>query len=150
MGKYEQLKSYTANLVQKTREVSDIINHAAPAPAAFAQAKTTVAIGFGISFLCELPERWNVPDSVINMLDIIKILGNLVDNAFDETSLLPSAERAVRVSIGTDADGITMKVSNRGRPIDDENIDSNGTPHTTTFTVRLPCDATLFEDHPAS
>ncbi|MFD0673132.1 sensor histidine kinase [Cohnella sp. GCM10027633] len=120
MGKYEQLRAYTSNLVQETREVSDIINHTAPALAAFAQAKTTVALGYGIAFTCELPDQWNVPDSAINMLDIIKILGNLVDNAFDESTLLPAGERSVHVSIQTTADGITLKVSNRGRPIDEK------------------------------
>lgn len=123
MGKYEQLRAYTANLVQETREVSDIINHASPALAAFAQAKTTVALGYGIPFTCELPEGWNIPDSAINMLDMIKILGNLVDNAFDETCLLPATERTVNVSIRASVDGITLKVSNRGRPIDDESRD---------------------------
>lgn len=120
MGKYEQLQAYTATLVHETREVSDIVNHAVPALAAFAQAKTTVALGYGIPFACELPESWNYPDSAINMLDMIKILGNLVDNAFDESRLLPAAERVVHVSIHTADDGITLKVSNRGRPIDEE------------------------------
>jgi Signal transduction histidine kinase regulating citrate/malate metabolism len=120
MGKYEQLKAYTATLVHETREVSDIVNHAAPALAAFAQSKTTVALGYGIPFTCELPDRWNYPDSAINMLDMIKILGNLVDNAFDETRLLPAGERGVHVSIRTDEGGITLKVSNRGRAIDEE------------------------------
>lgn len=120
MGKYEQLRAYTSNLVQETREINDIINHAAPALAAFAQAKTTVALGYGITFTCELPNQWNVPDSVINMLDIIKILGNLVDNAFDETNLLSASERSVHVVISTVSDGIIIKVSNRGRPINEE------------------------------
>ncbi len=120
MGKYEQLQAYTATLVHETREVSDIVNHAVPALAAFAQAKTTVALGFGIPFGCELPENWNYPDSAINMLDIIKILGNLVDNAFDETRMLPASERIVHVSIRAGDDGIMLKVSNRGRLIDDE------------------------------
>lgn len=120
MGKYEQLREYTSNLVQETQEVSNIINHTAPALAAFAQAKTTVALGYGIAFTCDLPNQWNVPDSAINMFDIIKILGNLVDNAFDETNLLPAGERSVHVSIQTNIEGIMLKVSNRGRPIDEE------------------------------
>ncbi|MBO9600663.1 MAG: Spo0B domain-containing protein, partial [Cohnella sp.] len=120
MGKYEQLQAYTATLVHETREVSDIVNHSVPALAAFAQAKTTVALGYGIPFTCEIPANWNYPDSAINMLDMIKILGNLVDNAFDETRLLPASERVVHVSIRAADDGITLNVSNRGRSIDNE------------------------------
>lgn len=120
MGKYEQLREYTSNLVQETLEVSDIINHTAPALAAFAKAKTTVALGYGIAFSCVLPERWNVPDSAINMLDMIKIVGNLVDNAFDETQLMPIGQRYAHVSIQEANNEITIEVANRGRQIDSE------------------------------
>ncbi|MFD0673133.1 sensor histidine kinase [Cohnella sp. GCM10027633] len=121
MRKFDQLQAYTETLVQETQEVSDIMNHSAPVLAAFAQAKTTVALGYGIAFTCELPEEWNVPDSAINMLDLIKILGNLVDNAFDETRLLPTGQRSVHVSIRTAAnEELTLEVANRGRPIDEE------------------------------
>lgn len=120
MGKIEQLQEYTKTLVHETREVSDIVNHASPALAAFAQAKTTVALGRGIAFGCQLPERWNVPDTAVNMLDLIKILGNLVDNAFDETFLLPPEQRSVYVTIERTDDALLLEVTNRGQPINEE------------------------------
>lgn len=120
MGKLEQLQSYTKTLVQETREVSDIINHASPVLAAFAQAKSTVALGRDISFECELPDRWDVPETAVSTLDLIKILGNLVDNAFDESALLPSGQRSVSVKIVVTEQQIALEVANRGRPIDEE------------------------------
>ncbi|MFC5530142.1 sensor histidine kinase [Cohnella yongneupensis] len=120
MGKLDQLQAYTATLVQETREVSDIINHASPALAAFAQAKTTVALGLGISFTCELPIAWNVQESSIAMIDLIKILGNLVDNAFDETMRLPTELRTVCVTIQTVNNIIALEVANSGHPLDPE------------------------------
>lgn len=120
MGKYDQLQSYTATLVQETSEVSDIMNHTVPALAAFVKAKTTMALGYGIAFTCELPKEWNVSDSAINMLDIIKLLGNLVDNGFDETMRMPVGQRAVHVSVELDRDAAKLTIANRGQPIDDE------------------------------
>lgn len=120
MRKIDELQAYTATLVQETREVSDIMNHTAPALAALAKAKTTMALGYGIAFTCDLPREWNVPDSAVNMLDIVKIVGNLVDNGFDESLRMPAGQRAVHVAIELENDAVTMTVANRGQPIDDE------------------------------
>lgn len=45
MGRTDQLKSYVADLVKETQEVSEVVHHSSPALAAFVQAKMTVAIG---------------------------------------------------------------------------------------------------------
>lgn len=120
MGKIDQLQEYTANLVQETREVSDIMNHTVPALAAFAKTKTTMALGYGIAFTCELPKEWDVPDSAINMLDMIKIIGNLVDNGFDATMKMPAGQRSVHVAIGLEHGEVTITITNSGHPIDDD------------------------------
>ncbi len=118
MGRTEQLKSYVADLVTETQEVSDIVHHSSPALAAFVQAKMTVSIGRGIAFTYELPDNWNTEETTIKVIDIIKIMGNLVDNAFDETETLPLDQRYVHASIQI-ADGIiNLQVSNRGRMLD--------------------------------
>ncbi|WP_158602273.1 sensor histidine kinase [Cohnella endophytica] len=124
MGKTEQLKSYVNDLVKETRSVSDIVHHSSPALAAFAQAKTTVAIGKGIAFTCELPDNWNMHETTVKVIDIIKIIGNLVDNAFDETEILPQDQRQVHASIRIDEQKrIELLVSNRGRHISDNDKD---------------------------
>ncbi|WP_182299760.1 sensor histidine kinase [Cohnella cholangitidis] len=116
MGKTDQLRAYVADLVKETRDVSDIVHHSSPALAAFIQAKVTVAIGKGITFTYEMPDDWNTDETTIRVIDIIKIMGNLVDNAFDETSLLPQNERQVHASILIMKDNtIKLQVSNSGR-----------------------------------
>ncbi len=120
MGKIDQLQAYTATLVQETREVSDIMNHTVPALAAFAKTKTTMALGYGIAFTCELPKEWDVPDTAIHMLDMIKIIGNLVDNGFDATMKLPAGQRAVHVAICSDQGEVKITIANSGHPIDDD------------------------------
>jgi sensor histidine kinase regulating citrate/malate metabolism len=99
MNKTEQLKAYVADLVKETHEVSEIVHHSSPALAAFIRAKMTVAMGRGIAFTFELPDHWNVQESTIKVFDIVKILGNLVDNAFDETEILPVEERKVHTAV---------------------------------------------------
>lgn len=120
MGKLEQLQAYTKTLVHATHEVNEIVNYASPVLAAFAQAKSTVAIGRGIYFECEFPNEWDVPDSVINPLDLIKVLGNLVDNAFDESELLPAEQRLVRVQIKKEQEYLQLEIMNRGRYLSDD------------------------------
>ncbi|MFC5402853.1 sensor histidine kinase [Cohnella soli] len=118
MGKTEQLKNYVEDLVMETRDVSDIVHHTSPALAAIAQSKTTVALGKGIAFACELPVDWSPQETTVKVIDMIKILGNLVDNAFDESEKLSMEHRHVTVSIRAGEDRrIELVVSNNGRPI---------------------------------
>lgn len=118
MGRTEQLKAYVGDLVKETRDVSDIVHHSSPALAAFIQAKTTVSIGKGIEFTYELPAKWDAGETTVKVIDIIKIMGNLVDNAFDEAMNLPQQERSVFASIRALEDGsIELLVSNRGRSL---------------------------------
>jgi len=118
MGRTEQLKTYVGDLVKETRDVSDIVHHSSPALAAFIQAKTAVSIGKGIEFTYELPAKWDTGETTVKVIDIIKIMGNLVDNAFDEAMNLPQQERSVFASIRVLEDGsIELQVSNRGRSL---------------------------------
>jgi len=120
MGKIDQLKTYVSDIVKETREVSDIVHHASPALAAFVQAKMTIAIGRGISFTYELPQQWYISDTAVKIIDVIKIIGNLVDNAFDESMLLPAGQRQVHASIRVENSEILLEVTNQGRVLSDE------------------------------
>jgi signal transduction histidine kinase len=137
MEKTEQLKAYVSDLVKETREVSEIVHHSSPALAAFVQAKMTVSIGKGIHFTYDLPNNWNAEETNIKVIDIIKIIGNLVDNAFDETVTLPQKERHVHVSIRITGGTIELEVSNRGRLLDTKEKER----------IFLPGYSTKGEDH---
>jgi signal transduction histidine kinase len=118
MGKTDHLKAYIADLVKETHEVSEIVQHASPALAAFIQAKQTIAVGKGIAFTYELPSNWNVQETSIKVIDIVKIMGNLVDNAFDETGLLPMEQRKVHASVQFENNTIQIVITNSGRVLD--------------------------------
>ncbi|RKP54020.1 GHKL domain-containing protein [Cohnella endophytica] len=115
MGKNDQLRTYVAALVKETRDVSDIAYHSLPALAAFAKAKTTVAIGKGIKFTCDLPDNWNYHETTVKVIDIIKIIGNLVDNAFDVSDSISPELREVHATIRLEGTSIIeLIVSNHG------------------------------------
>ncbi|WP_256760864.1 sensor histidine kinase [Cohnella sp. WQ 127256] len=133
MGKTEQLKCYVGDLVKETRDVSEIVHHSSPALAAFVQAKLTIAIGRGISFTYELPDSWKGDETTIKIIDIIKIMGNLVDNAFDESKTLPPEERKTHAAITImDDNTIVLQVSNKGRSLDDKDKERIFLPGYTT------------------
>gem|GEM_PF-680276 len=115
MNKTTELQSYVADLVHETQEMSEIVNHTSPALAAFVKAKATVAIAKGIAFTFELPPQKLEQESSIRTIDIIKILGNLVDNAFDEVSSMPAGKRFVQGSIKSINQRMVLEVANRGR-----------------------------------
>lgn len=113
MGKTAELKTYMAELVKESREVSGIVQHHSPALAAFVQAKTAVAVSRGISFTWELSDDWSQL-STIRMIDIIKIVGNLVNNAFDEAERQPPDNRVVHAVLKCHPSHVELIVSNRG------------------------------------
>lgn len=104
MNRIEQLKSYVGELVHETREVHDIVSHASPALAAFAHAKMTVAAGNGVDLTFELPNDWNVSESSIKIIDVIKILGYLIDHTLEKRS------SSVDVRIGLEGGSLVLRV----------------------------------------
>ncbi|MDI4644568.1 sensor histidine kinase [Cohnella hashimotonis] len=116
LGKIQELKAFMSDIVKETHEVGDIVHHDIPAVAALLQAKTAVALGLGIDFSSEFAGRWN-PQSPVKVIDIVKIAGNLIDNAFDEVVKMPPSERRVRAGFRLYDGYLELTVSNPGPPI---------------------------------
>ncbi|WP_239618289.1 sensor histidine kinase [Cohnella mopanensis] len=114
MNKLEQLKSYMDDLVKEAHAVSTIVSHPTPALAAFIQAKMEMAITRNINFTYQIPDLLDI-ESSIKSIDLIKIMGNLVDNAFDESDTLPIERRLVHLSICIAEGKLAIEVRNQGR-----------------------------------
>jgi len=119
LGKYEELRAFMAEIVKETQEVGDIVHHDIPAVAALLKAKTAVALGLGIDLTSRFAGRWD-PQSPVKIIDIVKIAGNLIDNAFDEVVKLPAGSRRVRVSFCSFDGYLELAVRNPGPPISEE------------------------------
>lgn len=135
MGKIPELRTYMADLVKESREVSDIVQHHTPALAAFVQAKTAVAVSRGIAFTYELSDDWSQL-STIRMIDIIKIVGNLVNNAFDEAERQPSEYRSVHAVMKCHSSHVELSVANSGRTLNEGDQDLIFLPGYTTKDSR--------------
>jgi len=118
LGKSDELKAYMADIVKDIQDVSGIVHHPSPPLAAFLKAKTAVAESRNIKFTCELSDTWN-DQSTIRTIDVVKIVGNLVNNAFDEVEQLPPEERRVHADIRCHPEHIELVVNNRGRVLSD-------------------------------
>ncbi|XEC96456.1 sensor histidine kinase [Paenibacillus tarimensis] len=132
MKKYDQLKHYIEEVSAHIHATEDP-NSRLPssAIAALVQAKAMIAADKRINFNYELPE---CPKSLqsLKIIDLVRVAGNLIDNAFDEAGLLPERERHVRFSIAVNDGMMTIKVGNRGRALSEEEKRIMFTPGYTT------------------
>lgn len=120
MGKTEDLKRFTRELLEDIQEINDIIRIGNPAVASLVQAKVASALDKKIDFEYEVDDLQCL-ELGVRSVDIVKIIGNLVDNAFDEVADLPESRRYVHLAVFR-ADGtLHIKTENPGRcPEDDE------------------------------
>ncbi|MGG1516163.1 GHKL domain-containing protein [Paenibacillus oryzisoli] len=114
-GKKEDQMRYMKELIEEINEVNDIIRIGQPAIAALIQAKIAIAMHTKTVFNYQFTGMDELSLGV-KSVDIVKILGNLIDNAFDETAMLPVEDRIVAVHGWTEDGFMKFSVSNPIRP----------------------------------
>ncbi|OUM96142.1 MAG: hypothetical protein A9Z00_07345 [Thermobacillus sp. ZCTH02-B1] len=117
MKKYDQLQQYMEEVVGEIRSV-DRLADKIPATAleSLLMAKQAIAQSRHIRFeyrLSELPA--DLP--AVRNLDLVRITGNLVDNAFDEVMKQSEQERFVTLDIGQIDGELRITVANTGNPL---------------------------------
>jgi signal transduction histidine kinase len=120
LNKQDSLKRYMEEVVSEIQAVSRMADQLpSTALGAFIQAKTAVAIDKKIKFDYTLPE---LPDkiSTVRSVDLVRIIGNLIDNAFDEVTGLPISEREVSIRMALEDSCITIVVTNPGQPLSED------------------------------
>jgi signal transduction histidine kinase len=120
LGKQDSLRRYMEEVVSEIQAVSRMADQLpSTALGAFIQAKTAVAIDKKIKFDYALPD---LPDTIstVRSVDLVRIIGNLVDNAFDEVTDLPISEREVSIRMALEDSCITIVVTNPGQPLSEE------------------------------
>lgn len=111
MGKIDALKQYTSELMGEIQEVNDLIQIGHPAFAALIQSKLAVAVSKRIDLQHEVH---NVEQLTMGLksVDVVKIIGNLLDNAFDEVVMLPVEQRVVRLKLEIVNEELMIQISN--------------------------------------
>lgn len=115
-GKKEDQMKYMKELIEEINEVNDIIRIGHPAIAALIQAKIALAMRTKIDFNYHFTGLEGLSLGV-KSVDIVKIIGNLIDNAFDEVNKFPPDEREVMVNGWSESNHLTISVTN---PVDPE------------------------------
>jgi Signal transduction histidine kinase regulating citrate/malate metabolism len=120
MKKHEQLKQYMEEVVGEIQSVSRLAEKIpVTALESLLMAKQAIAQDRQIRFeyrLAELPEGL----SAVRSIDLVRIVGNLVDNAFDEVMKRKEEARIVTLDIGQ-ADGeLRISVGNAGDPLTED------------------------------
>ncbi|MEF3304162.1 sensor histidine kinase [Paenibacillus sp. GYB003] len=95
LRRYDDLNKYTQSLIEDTQVLNDIINIGQPEIAAIIQSKTVTAMNKKISFSHDIKvQGYSLTGD--KSVDLVRIIGNLVDNAFDEVQTLPNEKRWVK------------------------------------------------------
>jgi signal transduction histidine kinase len=120
LGQLDQLKKYTTELVGEVRLQNEIIRIGEPAISALIQSKWTTALTRKINFKLDY-EPIERSITGVQSTDIVRILGNLIDNAFDEVEELPAEIRNVDVKISSEQNTLAFRVKNPVRNIEEFN-----------------------------
>ena len=96
-NKMDDFMRYSKDLLGEIDEVNEMIHIGHPAISALIQSKTARSLSEKIKFSYEFTGLSQLKSSV-KTIDIVKIMGNLLDNAFDEAAALPSEQRYVEIS----------------------------------------------------
>lgn len=113
LGDIRELKRYTEEMIGDVKKIEDIIEIGQPAVAALVQTKIVLAESQNIIFTHEFHDLSRFPSGV-KSVDVVRIIGNLVDNAFDEVVKLPQEERRVELKGWIEERMLCITVSNPG------------------------------------
>ncbi|MHA7964795.1 sensor histidine kinase [Paenibacillus sp. CAU 1782] len=111
LNKSQELAAYTKELTGEIRLMNDIINIGNPAIAALIRSKVSQAESYRIHFHCSF-SGLDVKGMGVKTLDMNRVLGNLIDNAFDEVLKLDEAERNVVLEVRQNEQFIEIDIAN--------------------------------------
>ncbi|MBW7477037.1 GHKL domain-containing protein [Paenibacillus oenotherae] len=132
LKKYDQLRAYMEKVVNEIQSMNvAIVDLPSPALAALVQAKAAIALEKRIRF-DYLIHTTSLTFSSVTSIDLVRMIGNLVDNAFDEVVKLPSAEREVQLEMYIHNQELYITVTNRGKHLTSEEIEQIFQPGFTT------------------
>ncbi|WP_240416478.1 sensor histidine kinase [Paenibacillus periandrae] len=125
LEKYNDLRLYLNEYIDEVSLLNDIIQINHPILAAQIQSKMTLAFNKKIKFEHEFLTIDDTKLTAVRSIDIVRIIGNLVDNAFDEVLKLDYENRFVSLKAWTNKDQLHLCVLNNiEHQISKENVQS--------------------------
>ncbi|XID94275.1 sensor histidine kinase [Paenibacillaceae bacterium WGS1546] len=119
LGQYDELRKYTKELVDDVTITNDLILIGHPSISALMHSKLILAQQSNIPFAYQCENLSRLPSGV-RSLDIVRLIGNLLDNAFDAVADSPLDRRHVHLRVGVHDDCLHIVVANSGKLSQDE------------------------------
>ena len=117
----KELEQYLNNLLEEIHIVNQSIKVKNPVLNAILNSKTAVAEGRNITIDVEIQNEDF--DTRVKPLDMVKILGNLIDNAMEAVQYYPVNLRKVKVVLSKVPKGQAFIVSNLKPELDQDKLD---------------------------
>ncbi|GBG11439.1 ATP-binding protein [Paenibacillus agaridevorans] len=111
LNKYQELVAYTKELTSDIRSVNDYINIGNPAIAALIRSKISQAESYRITLECSV-SGLDLQDMGAKTLDMNRVLGNLIDNAFDEVLKYDESIREVELAVAQRGHALEIIITN--------------------------------------
>ncbi|MDQ0901327.1 sensor histidine kinase [Paenibacillus sp. V4I7] len=125
LKEYTELDRYTTEIIGETTALNDIIQINVPALCAIVQSKVIQAVERKITFIHEVGNLNQINLGAVKATDLVRIISNLIDNAFDAVTVSKKAEdKEVRLIGILEGNVLTFKVINNGEPIPNDRLES--------------------------
>lgn len=111
LNKQKELVAYTKELAGEIRSVNEYINIGNPAIAALIRSKISQAESYHIQLECAF-NGLDMQGMGAKTLDMNRVLGNLIDNAFDEVLKYDETKREVELSVTQGKHAIEIIITN--------------------------------------
>lgn len=121
MNRPDSAQDYLAEVVREARTSAQLVNLKQPEIGALIQRKVNQAAVQEISF--NLSIQSDLRAIPLRPYQLNRVLGNLIDNAFEAVMGLEPKERFVKLEIGEDSENYIIKVLNSGPGIKPEVLD---------------------------
>jgi sensor histidine kinase regulating citrate/malate metabolism len=121
MGRVDEAVEFATEELQLAQSLADQVVGAVgdPVVEALLLGKSADAAERGVTFVVE----GAFPDVEVGSRDLVTVLGNLVDNAFEAVAARPVGDRQVRVSLGGDDGDLVLSVEDSGTGLDDQAVE---------------------------
>ncbi|MFC4102802.1 sensor histidine kinase [Paenibacillus xanthanilyticus] len=114
MNKLDRLREYMHGVADEIRTVDRAhVDHPSPALAALVEAKLTIADAKRIAFDYRIEDA-PAAFGAVTSIDLVRMIGNLIDNAFDAVLSLPVGERFVLLEMSVIRGTLIISVANQG------------------------------------
>jgi hypothetical protein len=110
-GKLHEAELYLDQTLEEVNKMSEMVQIGDPAICALIQLKVAYAESHHIEFDYQIPQ-YGTLELGAKSIDLVKILGNLIDNAFEEVMQMPEKDRWVVISGWTDEDNLYINIKN--------------------------------------